>query len=294
MCVFKDEKMISMTGYTKKDFKINKTRFSLILKSLNSNKGLDINIKTPRYLVQLEPEVKKMFQKQLIRGKIDLKIFEIGERGNLNLDDIKLSQYLKRFKKIVPKVDDGDLLKAAISLPDIFTSSTFRFTKKVEKQFLNIITLSILDLIKYRKKEGKRMIQVIKGYITSILKITRTLIPLEKARQIRKKQQLVEKITSLIKDIEYDPLRLETEMIYYIEKYDITEERIRLQYHCKFFLEIIRTEEFSGRKLLFLSQEILREINTIGSKANDFEIQRQVVQMKENIDKTKEQLQNIL
>ena len=89
-------------------------------------------------------------------------------------------------------------------------------------------------------------------------------------------------------------MRLETEMIYYIEKYDITEERIRLQYHCKFFLEIIRTEEFSGRKLLFLSQEILREINTIGSKANDFEIQRQVVQMKENIDKTKEQLQNIL
>ena len=159
---------------------------------------------------------------------------------------------------------------------------------------MSIVEQGMLDLNKYRVKEGKRLKQVIKEYINSILKITKELTQLEKKRKSRKKKKLSDQIKSIANDIAYSSTRLESEMIYYFEKNDITEERVRLQCHCTFFLQIIQKEQIIGKKLIFLSQEILREINTIGSKANDFDIQKCVVKMKENIDKTKEQLQNIL
>jgi uncharacterized protein (TIGR00255 family) len=119
-------------------------------------------------------------------------------------------------------------------------------------------------------------------------------VKLERQRTKIKKQKILNQVKSISKDVDYNPGRLELEMIYYFEKHDITEERVRLKYHCDFFLQILKAEKIMGRKLNFLSQEILREINTIGSKANHFEIQKIVVEMKEDIDKTKEQLQNIL
>ena len=286
--------MVSMTGYAKKEFKINQNKFHLLIKSLNSNKGLDLSIKTPRYLMELEPEIKKLIDKKLIRGKIDFKILEINDNKQLELDDKKLSYYIKMLQKISPDSQNGAVLSAAISLPDIFRSSHFYLTKKSKMLFLKIIDIVISDLIAYRKREGRKLIRAIKKYIVSILKKTKELIPLEKERKKRKKEKIIKQFGNLAKDINYDKVRLESEMIYYFEKYDITEERVRLEYHCKFFQDIIKNEEFSGRKLIFLSQEILREINTIGSKAHDFEIQKRVVEMKENIDKVKEQLQNIL
>jgi len=164
----------------------------------------------------------------------------------------------------------------------------------MKQQILNNINISISNLIDYREKEGLKLIAEIKKYIKNILKNTQRLVSLEKKRQSRKKNKLIAQLKNVKNNIEYDNTRLESEMIYYFEKFDITEERIRLDCHCEFFQDIIKNEPFSGRKLIFLSQEILREINTIGSKANDFEIQKRVVEMKESIDKIKEQLQNIL
>ena len=287
--------MISMTGYAKKEFKINNLKFSLIIRSLNSNKGLDFNIKTPHYLLNLEPEIKKMIDQTLVRGKIDLKILETS---NLNkktyLDKHKLLNYINLLKEISPKSDSGQILNAAITLPDIFSSQLFQITLKTQKEFLKNIKLGISDLHNYRAKEGQRLKQAIKKYINNILKISKKLIPLEKNRTSKKKKKLFEQINRLSDTVEYKKTRLESEMIYYFERNDITEEMVRLKYHCNFFLEIITQDKIVGRKLIFISQEILREINTIGSKANDFEIQKCVVQMKENIDKTKEQLQNVL
>jgi len=148
-------------------------------------------------------------------------------------------------------------------------------------------------LVKYRKKEGLKLAKEIRVYIKNIHKKTKKLNLLEKKRQHLKREKILKRLKSIQGSINYDAARLEQEMIYYFEKYDITEERVRLEGHCKFFFDILK-EEYSGRKLAFLAQEILREINTIGSKANNFDIQKHVVEMKEDIEKTKEQLQNIL
>lgn len=285
--------MISMTGYTKKQFKINNTKFSIFIKSLNSSRGLDVSIKTPRYLLDIEPEIKKIIDKQLIRGKIDIKVLDSNTTSSTNLDEQKVKKYIQILSKISPKSKHGQLLNAAVSMPDIFTSTAFKMTIATKKQFVKMIHSAVLDLIKYREQEGRKLKQEIKLYINSIVKIAKELTPLEKARKLRKREKILKQIKS-IPEIEYSTGRLESEMIYYFEKYDITEERVRLEYHCKFFLQILRNEKLVGKKLNFLSQEILREINTIGSKANDFEIQKRVVQMKEEIDKIKEQLQNVL
>lgn len=285
--------MFSMTGYTKRDFKINNLRFSIIIKSLNSTKGLDINIKTPRYFFDLEPEIKKLIDKILIRGKIDFRIIEFNNDKPLTLDVKKLKCHIKMLKEVSPDSDSGQILNAAISLPDIFSSPSFKLTSTIKHKLLYNINLSILDLVKYRKKEGLKLAKEIRVYIKNIHKKTKKLNLLEKKRQHLKREKILKRLKSIQGSINYDAARLEQEMIYYFEKYDITEERVRLEGHCKFFFDILK-EEYSGRKLAFLAQEILREINTIGSKANNFDIQKHVVEMKEDIEKTKEQLQNIL
>ena len=285
--------MVSMTGYTKRDFKINDLSFSIIIKSLNSTKGLDVSVKTPRYLFDLEPDIKKLIDKFLIRGKIDFRITELNNDQQLTLDVKKLKRHIKTLKEVAPDSDSGQILNAAISLPDIFSSTSFKLTSILKKKLLQQINLSILDLVKYRKKEGLKLAKEIKLYIKGIQKTTKQLSTLSKKRQQQKQQKILKKLRSIQEGVNYDATRLEQEMIYYFEKYDITEERVRLDGHCQFFFEILK-EECSGRKLAFLAQEILREINTIGSKANNFYIQKHVVEMKELVEKTKEQLQNIL
>jgi len=286
--------MISMTGYAKKVFKIQNTSFFILIRSLNSNKGLDVSIKTPRYLLDLEPDIKKIANTKLVRGKIDIKLSELSVNDSVDLNEKKVKSYMKILKKISPESDSTQLLNAAISLPDVFSSKYFNMTTVLKKDFLKMIDRAISDVVQYRKKEGRQMEKSIKTYINSILTKSQMLVKLEKDRTKTKKEKILKQITSFVKDVDYDPGRLELEMIYYFEKHDITEERVRLKCHCDFFLQILRSEKIVGRKLNFLSQEILREINTIGSKANHFEIQKIVVQMKEDIDKTKEQLQNIL
>ena len=283
-----------MTGYTKQEFQINNTSFFIVIKSLNSNKGLDISVKLPSYLLDLEKDIKELLIKYLIRGKIDFKISELTPVSNTQLDPIVIQQNMRMLKGIAPDAAEGDILNAAISLPNNFKPSDFKITPKLKKEFLNVTKKVISSLLSYRQKEGRQMKKNIVSYIKNIIKISKQLIRLEKERVKHKKIKIIEQLNLIKKDINYNAERLEAEMIYYLEKQDITEERVRLQCHCSFFLEVVEDELAMGRKLTFLSQEMLREINTIGSKANDFEIQKRVVQMKEDLDKTKEQLQNIL
>ena len=284
--------MISMTGYSKKDFKLQGVAFSLAIKSLNSTKGCDISIKTPRYLIDLEPQIRKMIQAELIRGKINVLITEDSNHLNLMLNKKKLSSYIKTIKEIEPNADSGAILNAAIKLPDIFTPDKLVISNTIKTSILKIIYKELETLCVVRKKEGEILKKEIKGYLNSIIKISKQLIPLELKRFKNRKLKLQNQFIK--SDIGYDSSKLESEMIYYFERGDITEERVRLQHHCNFFNQVMNTEDIVGKKLNFIAQEILREINTIGSKANDFEIQKRVVKMKEEIEKIKEQVQNIL
>ncbi|MBF25130.1 MAG: hypothetical protein CMP49_01235 [Flavobacteriales bacterium] len=284
--------MISMTGYIKKDFKINNNNYSLVIKSLNSSKGLDLNIKIPFYLVHLETDLRKLVIKELVRGKISLSILEQSDFSNKALNKSKIDSYIQKIKKIMPDVNSDAILNAVVHLPDIFYNQKLNINNNFEKEILKIVQIEVKKLNNYRKKEGRVLIREIKNYIKIILKIIKQLRPLELKRLKLKKSKIYNELKTQKAD--YSRAKLESEMIYYFEKNDITEERIRLQHHCNFFLEVLKNELVVGKKLNFISQEILREINTIGSKANNFEIQKLVVLMKEQIEKTKEQLLNIV
>ncbi len=286
--------MFSMTGYTKQDFKIQGASFSIIINSLNSSKGLDLSIKMPWYFTSVEHEVRKLINKKLVRGKISFKILENHSNNKVVLNKKQLKTHIKSIIEITPNVDPGAVLNAAIKLPDIFVSESFKFNRVNKKILLDSVDSGIKDLNLFRKKEGIALMKEIRNYINIIIKVVKQISTLEKKRISKKKDKLQKLIKNSISKTDYNSNRLEAEMIYYFERNDITEERIRLQQHCNFFLDVIKKEGVMGKKLIFISQEILREINTIGSKAHDFEIQKRVVVMKEEIEKTKEQLQNIL
>jgi len=288
--------MLSMTGYAKKDVKIQGHSFSILVKALNSTKGIDISMKVPRQLAVLDSDIRQLIESTMLRGKIYLVINEGNTSPNLILDKKKLNAHIFTIKKIIPDADTGTILNTAIKLPDIFVpeSHSVCSSNSFGKKILNAIKQSLADVTKYRQQEGKILRKEIKSYVDSILSISKKLSSMEKERLKNKKSKLLKSIQNNLNKIDYDPSRLESEMIYYLEKYDITEERVRLQHHCNFFLDVLSQKTPMGKKLTFISQEILREINTIGSKANDFNIQKIVVLMKEQIDKAKEQLQNIL
>tara|TARA_B100001250_G_C19758844_1_gene771462 strand:- start:241 stop:1098 length:858 start_codon:yes stop_codon:yes gene_type:complete len=285
-----------MTGYAKKDITIQGHAFSILVKALNSTKGIDISMKVPRQLAVLDSDIRQLIESTMIRGKIHLMINDGNTSSNLVLDKKKLNTHIYTIKKIVPDADVGAILNIAIKLPDIFVPESHSVCRSNSfgKKMLNAIKQSLADVTKYRQQEGKILRKEIKSYVDSILNISKKLSSMEKERLKNKKSKLLKSIQNNLNKIDYDPSRLESEMIYYLEKYDITEERVRLQYHCNFFLDVLSQKAPMGKKLTFISQEILREINTIGSKANDFNIQKIVVLMKEQIDKAKEQLQNIL
>lgn len=285
-----------MTGYAKKDFKIQDCSFSLAIKSLNSTKGLDISIKAPRYFTSLEPEIRALIEQVLIRGKVQFIITENNMSHQLLVNKKALTNHIKTIKTIIPEADNGSILSTVFKLPDVFSykMGVISHAPGLKKCILSVTQDVLKNVKKYRKKEGRILIKEVRMYINNIIKIANEIKGFEKQRLINKKNKILDSIKKNVSHIEYDLARLETEMIYYFEKQDITEERVRLQHHCKFFLEVVGESDPIGKKLTFLSQEILREVNTIGSKANDFEIQKRVVLMKEEIDKTKEQLCNIL
>ena len=288
--------MLSMTGYAKKDINIQGQTFSIIVKALNSTKGIDINIKMPRQLMILDAEIRQLIENTMIRGKIHLIINEGNMSQSILLDKKKLNSHISTIKKILPDADAGVILNAAIKLPDVFVSDSHNLvgSNSFSKKMLKAIKQCLINVTRYRQQEGKILKKEIKSYVDSILRLSKQLSLMEKQRLKNKKSKLLTFIQNNINNVDYDSSRLESEMIYYLEKYDITEERVRLQCHCDFFLEVLLQKKPMGKKLTFISQEILREINTIGAKANDFKIQKSVILMKEQIDKAKEQLQNIL
>lgn len=291
----------SMTGYGKAEAEINGKKITVEIRSLNS-KQLDLSVKIPAIYRQTEYEIRGDAAKKLQRGKIDLYVsYETGEEsGAITINKAVFGNYLGQLRDIVKenKMDWGSnhlnagIMPAILRLPEVVQNEAAAIPDEELATLRSVAGEAMDNLDKFRIQEGQILINDMFDRIDSIERLKNEVAPFEKPRAEAIKLRIRENIESV--GIPVDTNRLEQEMIFYVEKLDITEEKVRLQNHLDYFREVARGEETAGRKLGFISQEIGREINTMGSKANDVNIQKLVVQMKDELEKIKEQLLNLL
>ena len=283
----------SMTGFGRTEENIDQKKIIVEIKSLNS-KTLDLNVKMPYKFKDKELFIRDIISKQLTRGKIDfyLSIENAKDISDKTVNSNQVELYINQLKKIVPKQDEIDYLKIAMSLPEAIHSPENEEEKEHWDFILKTIKKTIDSLISYRKKEGKILEKELSERIKNILVQLKNTTKYEAERIKTVKERIETNLSKLSNSI--DQNKLEQELVYYIEKFDVTEEKLRLKSNCNYFLEELKLEyNEMGKKLGFISQEIGREINTLGSKANHFEMQKLVVIMKDELEKIKEQLLNV-
>ena len=284
----------SMTGYASESFIINSTKFIVEIKSVNS-KILDLNIRFPHFLKAYENDLRKEISNKLHRGKIELNVnSEIGA----NTDEISINKeiitnYIQQLKQLNEiNSDKKDYLKMAMRLPNAYSSKSIELNNTEINNIIDKISIATKNLNDYRAKEGSEMEKDFRNKISVIKKLLGNIEKIEKDRISKKRTKLLDEFKRI--ELEIDNNRLEQEMIYYLEKYDINEEIIRLKSNILIFEDALHSNEPIGKKLGFICQEIGREINTIGSKANDANLQKLVIEMKDSLEKIKENILNIL
>lgn len=282
-----------MTGYGKIIGNCTAKKITVEIRSLNS-KSLDLSTRLPYLYREKELEIRKLISEYLQRGKIDFSIQSESNDDNksqkLNAEIIRT--YINEFKNIVPDATDAELLSITMNLPDVMEYTNNEISDEEWNRAQCCIKMAIENLIEFRTTEG---LALEKDFVKRIAIIEDLLIqinPLEKERIETLKERFVKNLEDFNAD--YDKNRFEQELIYYLEKLDITEEKVRLENHCEYFIETLKSPESEGKKLNFICQEIGREINTMGSKSNHSGMQKIVVQMKDELEKIKEQVQNIL
>ena len=284
--------ILSMTGFGKTETQWEDKNLSVEIRSLNS-KNADINLRTPSYLREMDTEIRKRIAQQLHRGKIDLNIFiEFnGQNAPSTINTSVVKSYIGQLKEI-GDVSENEMMAIAMRLPDTLSSERETLQEVEKEAIFNLLNQVIKDIESYRRDEGKALekdflkrIDLIEGHLTSVIKI-----------DPERSDKIEQKLRSALDDlkIEVDTNRFEQELIFYLEKFDITEEEVRLKNHLDYFKEVMKNDFPNGKKLGFIAQEMGREINTIGSKANHAELQKVVVQMKDELEKIKEQLLNVL
>ena len=284
--------IISMTGFGKSETKFQRKKLNVEIRSLNS-KNIDLNFRIPYKYREIESKIRTKINGELSRGKIDLLI-------NINLQDedkssslnyTVIKKYIDELKKISDS-SEAELLKMAIRLPESIKIEKEDISKEEKKILFKIIDRAIIKLNQYRTSEGKSIEKDFKSRIKSIYKLVKNVDKLAPKRKekIRKKIEVLSRQN--LKEI--DNKRMEQEIFYFIEKLDINEEIVRLKSNLKYFEKIMSEKSPNGKKLTFITQEIGREINTLGSKANDEGLQKTVVEMKDELEKIKEQLLNVL
>ena len=281
-----------MTGYCSSIISTGMINHTIELKCLNS-KYLDLNLKLPYILRKKEFELKKIIGNKLLRGKIELLITNEIKKENKKAVLIRenIKSYINELKKMNSN-DSVNLLKIAMTLPGAYEVSDSDISKKDYKKIEKEIFSLIENVIKFRKKEGKEICKDLKKKVKIIEKKIQEIKKLDSIRIKNKKRKIHKEMYKL--NLLIDKNRMEQEMIYYIEKLDINEEVIRLDSHLKLFKSELNNKLPIGKKLGFISQEIGREINTLGAKANDPLIQKMVIEMKDNLEKIKENILNIL
>lgn len=282
----------SMTGYGKTVLQLPTKKISIELKSLNS-KNLDLNARMPSMYREKELAIRKLMASKLVRGKIDFSLYvEItGEETSTKVNEVVVKKYMEQLKNVVNS-DETELLKMAIKMPDALNTERDEIDE-TEWESIQTEINSTLDKIQtYRLEEGKALENDFVLRISNIDNLLKQVIAIDPER-IDGVRARLEKGISEIKE-RVDENRFEQELVYYIEKFDITEEKVRLTNHIDYFMKSLNSAESNGKKLGFIGQEIGREINTIGSKANYAPMQKLVVQMKDELEKVKEQLLNVL
>ena len=281
----------SMTGFGREEKLINDKKIVIEIRTLNS-KGLDINLKVHDSFSFIGEYLRKSVKEKLIKGKVDiiLDIEDTNEDLLLPFNKSKIKAYIKELSKDF-KIDESQIISNLLT-GNSYVKSNITFNKSEEKKIKILLDKVIQKQLRYRRIEGEALGKDLEKSLSKINSYINKVVSVEANRIKDKKNKFKSYFNEL--NEKYDKSRLEQEIIYYIEKLDINEEIIRLQHHLKFFSSEMKKKEIKGKKLSFISQEIGREINTIGSKANNFEIQSMVVNMKEELERIKENVLNIL
>lgn len=282
----------SMTGYGKSVLQLPTKKITIELKSLNS-KSLDLNARMPSIYREKELSIRKLLADKLVRGKVDFSIYveATAEDTSTQINTPVVKQYIAQLSQVV-KGDDIELLKMAVRFPDALNTVREEIDENEWKTIEEGVKKAVTDINNYRLNEGKVLEQDFNNRVKTISKILDQVIEMDPERVEGVRERLHKGVSDLKE--KYDENRFEQELVYYIEKFDITEEKVRLKNHLNYFIESLNTNESNGKKLGFISQEMGREINTIGSKSNYAPMQQLVVQMKDELEKIKEQLLNVL
>ncbi len=282
----------SMTGYGKSVIQLPTKKISIEIKSLNS-KNLDLNTRIPSLYREKELDIRKLIASKLERGKVDFSLYmEItGEETSTQINKTVVKQYIKQLKDVVDG-DETELLKMAIRLPDAITTERDEMDEDEWDEIVTEIHSALEKIQQYRLDEGESLASEFFDRVKNISDLLDEVIAVDPERIEAVKERLHKGVSELKEKV--DENRFEQELVFYIEKFDITEEKVRLKNHLDYFIKTLKSEDSNGKKLAFISQEMGREINTIGSKSNHAPMQKLVVQMKDELEKIKEQLLNVL
>ncbi|MFD2566747.1 YicC/YloC family endoribonuclease [Pseudotenacibaculum haliotis] len=285
----------SMTGYGKSVLQLPSKKVTIEIKSLNS-KNLDLNVRVPSYYREKELSVRKDLASHLVRGKVDFSIYVemTADETSTTVNKGVVSEYIQQLRNVVQtgSSDDLELLKMAVRMPDALKTEREELDEDEWSEINKHIQIALKEIIQYRVDEAASLEEDFKLRIQNIQSYLEEVRSLDDDRIEQVKQRLQKAISDL--SVEVDANRFEQELIYYLEKLDINEEKVRLENHLSYFLKQLDTPDSNGKKLGFIVQELGREINTIGSKANFAPMQKAVIQMKNELEKIKEQILNVL
>ncbi|WP_190810601.1 YicC/YloC family endoribonuclease [Flagellimonas sp. S3867] len=282
----------SMTGFGKHVVQLPSKKITIELKSLNS-KNLDINARIPQFYREKELELRKMIADVLVRGKVDFGLYvEItGEETTTEVNQGVVKKYMQQLANITAG-DDLKLLELALRMPDTMKTEKGDIDQTEYEAIKTAMKKALSEISNFRTEEGQVLENDFVGRLKNLNQLLEDVKAMDPERLDTVRERLEKAVTDL--KVELDENRFEQELIYYLEKYDITEEKVRLANHLDYFETTLKSEDSNGKKLGFIAQEIGREINTIGSKANYAPMQQLVVQMKDELEKIKEQMLNVL
>ncbi|WP_091428986.1 YicC/YloC family endoribonuclease [Flavobacterium degerlachei] len=283
----------SMTGFGKASLQLPTKKITIEVKSLNS-KGLDLNVRMPSLYREMELGLRNQLAVKLERGKVDFSIFieSTAEQTSTKVNAPIVKGYIKQLREIYADADETELMKMAVRMPDALKVERDEIDENDWVQIQVVIEEAVQNILTFRKDEGMSLEKEFQLRIGNIRQYMTEALALDPERVQAIKDRLQTAIAEL--KVNVDENRFEQELIYYLEKLDITEEKVRLTNHLDYFLETINGNEANGRKLGFITQEMGREINTMGSKSNHAQMQKLVVQMKDELEKIKEQVLNVL
>jgi uncharacterized protein (TIGR00255 family) len=282
-----------MTGFGKATQQLAAKKITVEIKSLNS-KGLDLNTRMPSVYREMELGLRNKLSTRLERGKIDFSLYieATGEETSAKINVPIIKGYIAQMKAVLPEADATELMKMAVRMPDALKTERDELDPKDWLEIEKVIAEALENICNFRRSEGVALEKEFLHRIANIMKLMQDAVAFDAERIETVKTRLRTALDELKTNV--DQSRFEQELIFYLEKYDITEEKVRLENHLNYFIETLAGTKANGRKLGFITQEMGREINTMGSKSNHSEMQKLVVQMKDELEKIKEQVLNVL